>query len=210
MVDFLLAIVMLLNFALLGSGRIRVLIRVAALQGMVISALPLALGREHELRAIILAVVVLVVKGIVVPALLLRAFTRLSIRREVEPFIGFVSSVLLCGLGTIGAVFVGRHLPLAPEHMGNLSVAAALATVVAGFLLLITRRKAITQAIGYLVLENGISAFGLTLVGGVPFLVETGLLMDLVAGIFVMVIVMNHIQREFTTLDTRNLTALKE
>lgn len=210
MVDLLLALVMLLNFALLGSGRIRVLIRTAALQGMVISALPLALGHELGLRGVILALVALAVKGILVPAVLLRAFDKLAIKREVEPFIGFVASLLLCALGTGFAVLIGRHLPLAPEHAGSLAVAASLATVMTGFLLLITRLKAITQATGYLVLENGIAIFGLTLVGGVPFLVETTLLLDLVAGVFVMVIVMNHIHRAFTTLDTRQLTALKE
>jgi hydrogenase-4 component E len=210
MVDLLLALIILLNFALLGSGRIRVLIRTAALQGMVISALPLALGHEHSVRGVVLALVTLAVKGFVIPAVLLSAFDRLKIRREVEPFIGYVASLLLVALGTAAAVLVGHQLPLAPEHAGSLAVAAALATVVAGFLLLITRRKAITQATGYLILENGISIFGLTLVGGVPFLVETTLLLDLVAGVFVMVIVMNHIHRAFTTLDTRQLTALKE
>lgn len=212
MVDLLLALVMLLNFALLGSGRIRVLIRTAALQGIVISALPLALGHELGVRGVVLAGIALVVKGFVVPAVLLTAFDKLRIRREVEPFIGFIPSLLLCALGTACAVLIGRHLPLAPAHAhaGGLAVAASLSTVVAGFLLLITRRKAITQATGYLILENGIGIFGLTLVGGVPFLVESTLLLDLVAGVFVMVIVMNHIHREFTTLDTRHLTSLKE
>lgn len=210
MVDLILALVMLLNFALLGSGRIRVLIRTAAMQGMVISALPLALGHEHSTRGVVLALIALVIKGFVIPAILLRAFDRLNIRREVEPFIGYSASLLLVALGTAGGVLIGRNLPLAPEHAGNLAVAASLATVFAGFLLLITRRKAITQATGYLILENGISIFGLTLVGGVPFLVETTLLLDLVAGVFVMVIVMNHIHRAFTTLDTRHLTSLKE
>ena len=210
MIDLLLSLIMLLNFALLGSGRIRVLIHTAALQGVVISSLPLALGHDLDLRGVLLAAVALVIKGLVVPWMLLRAFEKLKIRREVEPFIGFVPSLLLLALGTAGAMTVGRYLPLAPAHAGSLAAAAALATVVAGFLLLITRRKAITQATGYLVLENGISTFGLTMVGGIPFLVETGLILDLMAGTFVMVIVMNHIYREFSTLDTRHLTALKE
>lgn len=210
MADLILALVMLINFALLGSSRIRVLIRAVALQGMAISALPLFAGEAHLLRVQILAGVALVVKGFVVPSLLMRAFDRLRIKREVEPFIGFVASLMLCALGTGFALLVGSGLPLAPGHAESLAVPASLATILTGFLLLITRRKAITQAAGYLVLENGISAFGLMLLGEVPFLVETGLLLDLAAGAFVMVIVMNHIQREFTTLDTRHLTALKE
>ena len=82
---------------------------------------------------------------------------------------------------------------------------ASLATVLTGFLLLTTRSKAITQVIGYLVLENGIFIFGLLLLEAMPFLVEIGVLLDLFVGIFVMGIIINHINREFASLDTRRL-----
>lgn len=210
MTEFILALVMLTNFLLLGSGRIKVLIQTAALQGVVISALPLLGGHELGLRMFILTAVTLLVKGLLIPSLLLGAFGRLRIKREVEPFIGYVSSLLLCAVGTGFAMLIGRSLPQTAGHASALAVSASLATVFTGFLLLITRRKAITQAAGYLVLENGITVFGLLMVGGVPFLVETSVLLDLVAGVFVMVIVMNHIHREFTTLDTHLLNTLKE
>ena len=79
-----------------------------------------------------------------------------------------------------------------------------------GFLLLTTRRKAITQVVGYLILENGIFVMGLTLLEAMPFLVEIGVLLDLFVGIFVMGIIINHINREFSSLDTARLSALKE
>lgn len=211
MSEILLALVVLLNFALLGSGRIGILIRLAALQGMLIAALALlaALGPQgHGWRAGALAALACIVKGFVVPGLFQRVFDQLRMRREVEPFIGFTLSLLLMAAATIGAAAIGNALPLA-EGDRRLA-AAALATVCAGLLLLITRRKAITQGLGYLTLENGISLFGLSLIGGVPFLVETTLLLDLVAGCFLMVIVMQSLQRTFTTLDTRRLTALRE
>ena len=210
MTAFILALVMLINFLLLGSGRIRVLIQTAALQGVVISTLPLVAGHGHGLRVIGLTLAALVVKGFVIPALLIRACNRLKVRREIEPAIGYVTSLLLCAIGTGFALVVGNSLPVAPGQASGLAVPASLATVFTGFLLLITRRKAITQATGYLVLENGITVFGLLMVGEVPFLVETSVLLDLVAGVFVMVMVMNHLQREFTTLDTRQLTTLRE
>ena len=210
MTDFILALVMLINFLLLGSGRIKVLIQTAALQGVVISALPLLGGHEHGLRMLVLTLVTLVVKGVVIPGLLLGAYNRLRIKREVEPFISYVASLLLCAAGTGFAMLIGRSLPQAAGQVSVLAVSASLATVFTGFLLLITRRKALTQATGYLVLENGITVFGLLMVGGVPFLVETSVLLDLVAGVFVMVIVMNHLHREFTTLDTHLLSTLKE
>lgn len=79
-----------------------------------------------------------------------------------------------------------------------------------GFLILTTRRKAISQAVGYLVLENGIFLFGLLLLEAMPFLVEVGVLLDLFVGVFVMGIIINHINREFASVGTQHLAALKE
>jgi hydrogenase-4 component E len=150
------------------------------------------------------------VKGVLIPGFLLRALERVQARREVEPFIGFSASLLLGAAGTAFALTVGGYLPLAPGHEGGLAVSASLATLFTGLLVIITRRKAITQVVGYLALENGIFIFGLPLVGAVPLLVEAGLLLDLVAGIFIMAIVLHRIQREFSSLDTHRLSSLKE
>ena len=86
----------------------------------------------------------------------------------------------------------------------------ALATMFSGFLLLINRRKALTQVLGYLMLENGIFIFAVLLSAAIPLMVEAGILLDLLVGIFVMGIVLNQISREFSTLNTERLTALKE
>ena len=96
------------------------------------------------------------------------------------------------------------------QHAGVLTVPASLATVLTGFLVLTTRRKAITQVVGYLTLENGIFVFGLTLAEAIPFLVEIGVLLDLLVAIFVIGIVINRIHREFASLDVTRLDSLKE
>jgi hydrogenase-4 component E len=70
--------------------------------------------------------------------------------------------------------------------------------------------KAISQAIGYLVLENGIFIFGLLLFEAMPFLVELGVLLDVFVGIFVISIIIHHINREFASMDTRRLSTLKD
>jgi hydrogenase-4 component E len=75
---------------------------------------------------------------------------------------------------------------------------------------LTTRRKAITQVAGYLILENGIFIMGLTLVEAIPFLVEVGVLLDLLVAIFIMGIMIYQINREFASLDTARLSHLKE
>src|SRR5207237_2507886 len=104
--------------------------------------------------------------------------------------------LLLGAVGTGLALVFSYTLPLAEEHTGLLIVPASLATVWTGFLLLTTRKKAIMQVLGYLVLENGIFLFGLLLLEAMPFLVEVGVLLDLFTGVFVMVIIIHHLSSD--------------
>jgi len=209
MANLLLLAVILINFFTLGSARLVACIRAVALQGALLALLPLA---THGLsgHALLLSVGALSFKGIFIPWLLLRAIREVRIRREVEPFIGFVPTLILGALVTAGAFIFADFLPLAAEHRAGLNVPTALATMFSGFLLLITRRKAITQVLGYLMLENGIFIFAVLLSAALPMMVEAGVLLDLLVGIFVMGIVLNQISREFSTLNTERLTALKE
>ena len=86
----------------------------------------------------------------------------------------------------------------------------AIATVLVGFIQLVTRYKAISQVIGYLVLENGIFIFSMLLVEAMPLIVEMGVMLDLFVGIFVTCIIINHINQAFSSMDTRQLVSLKE
>ena len=81
-----------------------------------------------------------------------------------------------------------------------------MSTVIIGLLVLTTRVKAVTQVVGYLMLENGIYTFGLTLAERVPLLVELGVLLDVFVGVFIMGIVVFHINREFDSLNSAHLT----
>jgi hydrogenase-4 component E len=207
--DQLLVLVMLLNFSALGTGRISFAIRAVALQGVALGLLPLLVHpfSEHLLG---ICFGILVTKGILIPLLLDSAVRRVKIKHEMEPFLGYVPTLLLGAVCTAVAFVFAARLPLAPEHQGGLFVPAAIATLLSGFLLLTTRRKAISQVIGYLVLENGIFIFGQLLTAAMPLMVELGVLLDLIVGIFVMGIVINQISREFSTIDTSRLTTLRE
>jgi hydrogenase-4 component E len=206
----LFVVVFLINLFLLGTSRIRALIQGAALQGVVLSIMPLLVNPHLSRLAVLIAIATLFVKGSLIPQMLFRALRDAQIKREVEPIVGFLPSIMLGALGTAVSIAMARSLPLAPGHAQTLIVPAALSTVLSGFLLLTTRVKALTQTVGYLVLENGIFIFGLLLFEAVPFLVEVGVLLDLFVGVFVISIIIHHINREFASLDTRHLAALKD
>lgn len=207
--NLLIGLAMGLNLIALGSSRLPSLIRAMSFQGVVLGLMPLLLESfGWQVGAIALAT--MAGKGLIIPTLLRRAMRAANIERELDPFIGFVPSLLLGAGGTIAAVALARTLPLLPEHAGSLLVPGALASVLTGFILLIGRAKAIAQVCGYLILENGIYLFGLLLIHSTPLLVEAGVLLDLTVGVFVIGIIVDRIQRAFDSLDTRKLTILRE
>ena len=204
-VDPLLVLVPVTNFLVLGTSRLRTAINATALQGALLGALTVAAHGGLALRPVLLAAAAVAIKSAIIPGMLHRAMRDVAIRREIEPFISYVTSLLLGAVATGAAVLFAGRLPLALEHRGSLLVPASLATVLVGFIVLTTRRKAITQVVGYLVLENGIFVMGLTLHDAMPFLVEIGVLLDLLVAIFVIGIVINHISRAFASLDVTEL-----
>lgn len=207
--ELLLLLVVLTNFWVLGTTRLSATIRAVAIQGVLLAALPLALHPGLSGHLMALSIGTLVIKAVILPGFLLRAIREAAVRREIEPLIGFTSSMLL-GAGAVALAFsIGPRLPL-PGLESEMLVPVALSTVVIGLLVLTTRSKAITQVVGYLILENGIFVFGLSQVERVPFLVEAGVLLDIFVGVFIMGIVVFHINREFDSLDSARLTELRD
>jgi hydrogenase-4 component E len=211
LVDPLLILTLALNFVALGVSRIRAVINAVAIQGILLGLLSVLVHDEINPWSILLMAATIALKGFFIPSLLFRAMREAQIQHEVKPVINFMSSLLLGAVGTgLALVFSGTLPLLADERTNTLLVPTSLATVWTGFLLLTTRRKAITQVLGYLLLEDGIFLFGLLLLKAMPFLVEVGILLDLFTGVFVMGIIIHHISREFASISTEHLTELKE
>ncbi|MBI3837553.1 MAG: hydrogenase [Planctomycetia bacterium] len=208
--DVLIILVVALNFVALGVSRIRGVINAVALQGVLLGTFPLFVHSQIGRRVILLIVVTIVLKGRVIPVFLVQAMREANIRHQVKPVVSFVSSLLLGAVGTGLAMMFSHTLPLTKEHSDMLLVPASLSTVWTGFLMLTSRREAIMQVLGFLLLENGILLFGLLLLEAMPFLVEAGVLLDLFTGVFVMGIIIHHINREFDSISTEHLSKLKE
>jgi len=213
-IDCALVLVMLLNVGMLGVSRLVSGVRLFALQSLLLAFLPLAAeGLEGEslgVHGLVIALGTIAIKVIVIPHILLRIIRTGEVHREVEPFIGFTASVFVGALLVIGSFAVATRLPLPAAPASTLIVPVALATLLLGLFTLVSRLKAITQVLGFLVLENGVFILGLLLVKQMPLLVELGILLDLFVGVFIMAIVVYQIRREFDPMDTHLRGSLTE
>jgi hydrogenase-4 component E len=207
--QLVLLFVVLSDFAVLGSTRLSTCIRALALQGFLLGILPLLLASQLSAHVLFLALGTVLVKAVVLPWFLTWAIREAAVRREVEPVVGYIASLLLGALALGLAFAIATRLPL-PEAREALLVPVSLSTVIIGMIVLTTRRKAVSQVVGYLMLENGIYLFGLTQTESVPFLLELGVLLDVFVGVFIMGIVVFHINREFDSLDSARLSELQD
>jgi hydrogenase-4 component E len=207
--DQLLMAVLLINILILGTHRIQVSIRALSAQGVILAILPLS-SQPTGTHIVAISLFVFLAKGVCIPWLLFNALRKIDFGRELPPLLGYSGNILAGAVVTALAFAFAARLPLAAAHQGVLLVPTAIATCLCGFVALACRRKAINQVVGYLLLENGIFIFGLLLTQSMPLMVEAGSLLDLIAGIFVMGIIINQINREFSSIDTGRLTALKE
>ena len=210
MLNALLVIVLVMNLFALGTSRLLSVIRIVAAQGVILGIVPLLLYGSPSLPELAASLAAIVIKGIVIPFIMIRALRDVQIKKEVKPLIGLLPSIILGALGTAFALLFSNKLSMAPGQGGTLIVPASFATILVGFIFLTTRVKALSQALGYLVLENGIFIFGLLLVDAIPLVVEMGVLLDLFVGIFVIAIMVKHINRAFSSTDTSRLVSLKE
>ena len=204
------ALGLLSGFALLGTSRIGACIRWLSFQGILFGLVPLILHQGgFGWRAGFLAAGNIVLKGIVFPLLLLKLRARADTSREVEPFVSFVMSVLF-GILALGlSVWLAAEMKPALRQAPFAMLDSSIFLISVGLFLIISRRNALMQVIGYLVLENGIFVFGVITVVGTPLLVELGVLLDAFVGVFVMGIAIYHINREFGSVEVDRLSALK-
>lgn len=206
--ELALILILLLGVVILGNNRLGTMIQLFALQSFILSLIPLLI--HPGFHAMVMTAATILLKVILLPSLLFWAIRHVSIRREVQPLIGYGKTLMIGGF-LIGVAFlISSRLELPLKETSNLLIPVAFSIVMIGFLLLVSRFKAITQVIGYLVIENGIFLFALLLLDKTPLLVEMGVLLDIFVGVLVMGIVVNHINQEFGSANTINLTSLRD
>lgn len=205
----LLTLMILSDFLLLTAGRLALYVRLSAVQGLVLGLLILA--RHETWSPATLGFVALTVgmKSVLFPGFLRRILRDAQARREAQPWEGYTGTLLLGAVALLVSLWLSRRFPL-PAGAPSLAVPAAFFTLFSGIILICLRHKALTQALGYLVMENGVFVAGITLVPPGSLVVELGILLDLLVAVFLMGILIFHIYREFDHIDADQLTTLRD
>jgi Hydrogenase 4 membrane component (E) len=210
-IEIMMILLVLSNMALLGLSSLRTCISIVSFQGMLLGLLALVTQfGSLSARLIMIAAASFIIKGFVFPILLRRGIREAGTQHEIEPFVGYIMSVI-AGLVMLGiSLWLSTKLPLFAAGSGtSLIVPAALTTLFTGLFLIIARKNALNQCLGYIIMENGIYTFGIFSVVEIPLLVELGILLDVFVAVFVMGIAIYHINREFDHLDSDRLNVLK-
>ena len=210
-VNLLAALLLLIAFAMLSQRRILTLIHLFAWQGVALAASTLIVahttGQSHLYFSAALTVLL---KVILIPWVLHRLIDRLNIRWDIETLINIPTTMLL-GIGlAIFAFALATPISQMANTLTRSTLGIALASVLLSFLMMIVRRKAVPQVIGFLAMENGLFLAATSATYGMPLVVELGVALDVLVGTFIFGIFFFHIREQFDSLEIRHMEKLKE
>jgi len=178
-------------------------------QTTLLAGICVLLGLEEAAwHMLILALVVFSVKAVGIPVFLGKAAERIGIVRDRGVSNNSTLILLMgCGLLMLG-YFMTPHFAV-PTMMNRGAAGMALALVFIGMLLMVTRRLALSQVIGFLTMENGIFLYGLTQTNGMPLLMEMGIVFEALVGVMIAGVVMFRINRSFEHIDVSDMRGLR-
>jgi hydrogenase-4 component E len=211
LINVLAALLLLIAFAMLSQRRVLTLVYLFAWQGLVLAVsttvVAYSTGQHHLYYSAVLTVVL---KVFALPWILHRLIIRLNVKWDRETLINIPTTMLI----GIAVVIFSLNLALPISQLASTvtrnSLGVAIACVLLSFLMMITRRKAIPQVVGFLAMENGLFFAATSATYGMPMVVELGVALDVLVGTFIFGIFFFQIRETFDSLDTRHLEKLKE
>lgn len=162
-------------------------------------------GESHLYFASILTVLS---KGIGIPIFLQRIIKKIRVTHDVEPYIGNTISLLVSGV-LVSIVYASLSKGIAVTGYSKNALQIAVAVLVVGLFIMISRKKAITQVIGLLIMENGLFLAGFSLTAGMPLIIELGVLFDVLMAVIILGLFTVQIKKSFVSSDLDRLTTLK-
>ena len=209
------ALVLVLQILMVAQRWMVTNIRAFAVQSFMLAAIAATIAYFNNAPHIyIVAALTLGLKAILLPVVLERLVIKIGIRQEIEPLVNVPLSVIISGLLTLLAYVVAEsfHRPeesAGPSALGHNVLAVAIALFLIGFFMMVNRRKALTQVLGLLSLENGVLLAAISLTYGMPLIVELGIFFDVLVAAMVLAILIYRIRETFDSMDVSLLSRLR-
>ena len=197
-------------YLMVGQKALFTTIRLFGLQSLLLAlvAATIAIAESrHEL--FITAALTVTLKAILIPWFLMRTVDRIGIHREIEPFLNVPASLLIClGLTVVG-YRVSAGFPEGTQAVAHHVIGVSLSMLLIGLFLMVTRKKAVTQIIALLTVENAIFLIALGITAGMPLVVELGISFDIILAVMVLGVMVYRIVDQFESMDVSRLSKLK-
>ncbi len=207
------ALALVLQIAMVGQRWLVMNIRLFGAQSFRLGAIAGAIAwYNHAPHIYIAAVMTVLIKAILVPILLERLVERMEIRHEIEPIVNVPLSIVISGGLTLLAYLVGEsfyHPEAEAGSLGHNTLAVAISIFLIGFFMMLNRRKAMTQVLALLTLENGVFLAAICLTYGMPLMVELGVFFDVLVAVMVLGILVFRIRESFESMDVSKLRRLR-
>jgi len=211
LLNLLAAGLLLISFAMLSRRRTQRLITLYAGQGAILFVSTCLVAYDAGLTELwYSAALTLILKVIALPWILHRLIQRLGAQWDTEPIVNIPVTMLVGLVLVIFAFGLAQPISMMATTITRNTLGIALAVILLSFLMMITRRKAVTQVIGFLAMENGLFFAATSATYGMPMVIELGIALDVLVGVFILGIFFFQIREQFDSLDLHHLEALRE
>jgi len=205
------ALVMFFSIAQVASDRLYFSVKTFALQSLCLSLSIMSIAIYSGYGDLyISAILTFLIKVVIIPIILIKLIDRARIKRDVEPFVNITFSLLITGGIVLFSFFVTQKIHISGEIIARRIFPISLAVILIGGFIMVSRKKAITQIIGYLTIENGIMLAGTSITKGMPLVVELGIFFDVAVGALISGILIYQIRSTIDSIDTTKLSDLRE
>lgn len=208
LMESIIALIMVSTFMVLGSKQLYTSVSAFQFQSFLLACIAgIVAFSTGRIDIYIVAVLTLVIKAILIPYLFVYVIKELKVKREVELYINISPSLLIGGVLVVISYYLVRSISNNTQ-LSSYALSTSMAMVLIGMFFMITRKKAISQMLGILIMENGLFLGAISLTYGMPLLVEVGIFFDILVGTLIMGVLIFRINRTFETIDTDRLTTL--
>ena len=208
MVQLIIALILVSTFLILGSTRLYSCVRAFGIQSFLLACVAGIVAYSTGKNDIyIVAVLTLVIKAAVIPYIFIYIIREIKVKREIELYVNVSPSLIIGGVLVVISYYLIRSISIISE-LSSFALSASMSLVSIVIFVMISRKKAIMQMLGILIMENGLFLGAISLTYGMPLLVELGIFFDVLIGVLIMGILIFRINKTFETIDTDMLKTL--